>query len=596
MSIEIMGIMVLIIAVLILLMLEALAIDVLAIGLLVLLWFTGYVTGTEAIAGFSNKAVIIVAAMFVLSHAIVKTGILVRISQQIISLENRLKWLGRTLFLIFISLFSGFINNVAAVAIFIPVTIEIAAKLKVSPSKLLIPLSYAAIYGGTLTLIGSSTNLLVSVIAEDQGVSPFGMFEFFSLGIVFLAIGTIYSITILPRLLPDRARAGSLVEKYHMAEYLTEFKIDADSPLIGSTCLKRKLNQEYDITILAVISGKRRYVSNVTRRTLKEGDILIARGGLDSFSKFHQQERVLALSDTKLSQEDLIGEDTVLLEGLIGHDSPLIGKSLVDLNFRKRYRAFILAISRQGEILKRKIAHTKLKLGDLLLLLIPTDKAELFAKRSDVILLQQLELPASFKPRSLLPLLIVPAVMLLAAFQVMDILLAALIGVFILLVSREINSEEMYGAIDWKIIVFVAAFIPFGTALVNSGAAEIIGSSIASLAGSFPEEYAPYLLLSLLYLITSLSTELISNNAAAIVLTPIALSTAHSMGVDPRPLLFAICFGASASFMTPVGYKTNLMVYGPGNYQFSDYLKAGVPLNIIFWLVASLLIPMIWPF
>ena len=588
--------MVLIIAVLILLMLEALAIDVLAIGLLVLLWFTGYVTGAEAIAGFSNKAVIIVAAMFVLSHAIVKTGILVRISQQIISLENRLKWLGRTLFLIFISLFSGFINNVAAVAIFIPVTIEIAAKLKVSPSKLLIPLSYAAIYGGTLTLIGSSTNLLVSVIAEDQGVKPFGMFEFFSLGIVFLAIGTIYSITILPRLLPDRARAGSLVEKYHMAEYLTEFKIDADSPLIGSTCLKRKLNQEYDITILAVISGKRRYVSNVTRRTLKEGDILIARGGLDSFSKFHQQERVLALSDTKLSQEDLIGEDTVLLEGLIGHDSPLIGKSLVDLNFRKRYRAFILAISRQGEILKRKIAHTKLKLGDLLLLLIPTDKAELFAKRSDVILLQQLELPASFKPRSLLPLLIVPAVMLLAAFQVMDILLAALIGVFILLVSREINSEEMYGAIDWKIIVFVAAFIPFGTALVNSGAAEIIGSSIASLAGSFPEEYAPYLLLSLLYLITSLSTELISNNAAAIVLTPIALSTAHSLGVDPRPLLFAICFGASASFMTPVGYKTNLMVYGPGNYQFSDYLKAGVPLNIIFWLVASLLIPMIWPF
>ncbi len=596
MTIEVIGVLILIITVLLLLMLEVLAIDVLAIGLLVLLWFTGYVTGTEAIAGFSNKAVIIVAAMFVLSHAIVKTGILVSISEHIIALEKRVRWLGRTLFLLFISLFSGFINNVAAVAIFIPVTIEIAGKLKVSPSKLLIPLSYAAIYGGTLTLIGSSTNLLVSVISEQQGIQALGMFEFFSMGVVFLVIGTIYSLTVLPKLLPDRAKSSSLVEKYHMAEYLTEFKIDKDSPLIGSTCLRRKLNQEYDITVLAVVSGKRRYVSNVTRRTLKEGDILIARGGLDSFSRFHQQEKVLALSDTKLSQEELVGDDTVLLEGLIGHDSPLIGKSLVDLNFRKRYRAFILAISRQGEILKNKIAHTKLKLGDLLLLLIPTEKAELFAKRSDVILLQQLEIPASFRPRSLLPLLIVPAVMLLAAFQVMDILLAALIGVFILLVSKQINSQEMYGAIDWKIIVFVAAFIPFGTALVNSGAAEMIGSSIASLANFFPKKYAPYLLLSLLYLITSLSTELISNNAAAIVLTPIALSTAHQLGVDPRPLLFAICFGASASFMTPVGYKTNLMVYGPGNYQFADYIKAGVPLNIIFWLVASLLIPVIWPF
>lgn len=596
MTIEVIGILVLIIVVLVLLMLETLAIDVLALGLLVLLWFSGYVTGQEAIAGFSNKAVIIVAAMFVLSHAIVKTGILVRISQQIMALENKLKWLGRTLFLIFISLFSGFINNVAAVAIFIPVTIEIAAKLKISPSKLLIPLSYAAIYGGTLTLIGSSTNLLVSVISEQQGIRPLGMFEFFSMGLVFLVIGTIYSLTILPRLLPNRAKSGSLVEKYHMAEYLTEFKIDSDSPLIGSTCLKRKLNQQYDITVLAVVSGKRRYVSNVTRRVLKEGDILIARGGLDNFSKFHEQELVLPLSDAKLNEDDLIGDDTVLLEGLIGHDSPLIGQSLKDLNFRKRYRAFILAISRQGEILKSKIAYTKLKLGDLLLLLVPTDKAEVFAKRSDIILLQQLEIPASFKKRSLLPLLIVPAVMVLAAFQLIDILLAALTGVFILLVTKQINSREMYSAIDWKIIVFVAAFIPFGTAVTNSGAAELIGVSIASLADIFPAQYAPFLLLSLLYLITSLSTELISNNAAAIVLTPIALSLANELGVDPRPLLFAICFGASASFMTPVGYKTNLMVYGPGNYQFSDYIKAGVPLNIIFWLVASLLIPVIWPF
>lgn len=582
--------------VLVLLMLEILPIDVLGLGLLLVLWFAGYVDSEQAIAGFSNKAVLTVAVMFVLSHALVKTGVLENFAQYFFDVEKKVKKLGIGLFLVTVSLFSGFINNVAAVAIFIPVAMHISSKFRVSPSKLLLPLSYAAIYGGTITLIGTSTNLLVSSVGEVHGIKALGMFEFLPLGLIFLAVGTIYSLVVLPRLLPSRAPVSSLVGKYHMSTYLTEFKIDKGSPLIGSNCRDRKLNERYDITVLGVIRDGLHLPGNTGELSLIQGDILLTRGAIDKFLKFHQQEKVLALSDVKLGENELQEGDNVLVEGLVGPDSTLHDKSLSDLDFRKKYQAFVLAIGRRGITIKQKIAHIRLRFADTLLMLMPADQIAEMRNDPDLIILQHHEINMRKKRIRWLAVIIIPIIMAAAATGLVDILAAALVGAFLLLVTKHISTREAYTAINWPVIVFIAAFIPFGTAMETSGAASLVGESVTSLASVFSESLAPYVLLSSLYLITAIITSVVSNNAAAIVLTPIAIAAANNMGIDSRPLIFTICYAASASFMTPIGYQTNLMVYGPGKYQFMDYVKAGAPLNLIFWVIASVMAPIFWPF
>ena len=596
MGLEIAGIFILMILLLVLLVMEVLPIDVVGLGLLLVLWFTGYVDSDQAIAGFSNKAVLTVAVMFVLSHALVKTGILEGFAQYFIELEKKKKWLGMGLFFVTVSIFSGFINNVAAVAIFIPVAMHMASKFHVSPSKLLIPLSYAAIYGGTITLIGTSTNLLVSSVGETHGLEPLGMFEFLPLGLVFLFVGTVYSLLILPRLLPSRAPASTLVGKYHMSTYLTEFRVEKDSPLVGSTCREQKVNERFEITVLDVIRQGKHMAGDIGDLNLEADDILLTQGTIEKFLNFHHQEKVLALSDVKLGENELQEGDNVLVEGLIGPESALYGKSLSDLDFRRKYRAFVLAIGRGGSTLKQKIAHIRLRFADTLLMLMPADQISEMRNDPDLIILQHHEINMRKKRIRWLAVIVIPVIMLSAATGVVDILAAAMAGAFLLLVTRHISTREAYSAINWPVIIFIAAFIPFGTAMENSGAAELIGKSVTGMASIFSADLAPYVLLSSLYLITAVITSIVSNNAAAIVLTPIAIAAASNMGIDSRPLIFTICYAASASFMTPIGYQTNLMVYGPGKYQFMDYVKAGAPLNLLFWVIASVLAPVFWPF
>ena len=596
MSLEIVGILMLMLLVLVLLALEILPIDVLGIGMLLVLWISGYIDSSEAIAGFSNKAVLTVALMFVLSHALVKTGVLENLAQYFIDLEKKKKWAGMSLFFVSVSLFSGFINNVAAVAIFIPVAMHMASKFRISPSKLLLPLSYAAIYGGTITLIGTSTNLLVSSVGETHGLKPLGMFEFLPMGIIFLIVGSIYCIVVLPRILPSRAPVSTLVGKYHMSTYLTEFKIDDSSPLIGSSCREKQLNERYDITVLAVIREGRQISVNISDLTLNAGDVLLTRGAVDNFLKFHQQEKVLALSDVKLGESELQAGDNVLVEGLVGPGSAISGSSLSELDFRKKYQAFVLAIGRRGITIKQKIAHIRLRFADTLLMLMPADQVDDLRNKPDLIIIQHHEVNMRKKRIRWLAVIIIPIIMISAATGLVDILAAALAGVFLLLVTRHISTREAYASINGPVIVFIAAFIPFGTAMETSGAATLIGNSVSSLANLFPTRMIPHALLSILYLTTAVITAVISNNAAAIMLTPIAIAAAHTLGIDSRPLIFTICFAASASFMTPIGYQTNLMVYGPGKYQFMDFVKAGAPLNFVFWILASLLTPFFWPF
>ena len=574
---------------------ELFPMDVTALALLSVLLLTGFLTVDEAVSGFSNKAVLTVGLMFILSAALVKTGFVEVLAERLSSFGER-GWLAIGLFLVATSLISGLINNTAAVAIFIPLAIHLGQRFHISPSKILMPLSFAGIYGGMLTLIGTSTNLLVSSMVEKQGYAPLGMFEFFSMGFVFLVVGTVYNVFLVPRILPSRAGISSLTGKYHLSAYLTEFEIGENSPLIGSTCLQRGVNRNYDITVLSIIRGDRHIETDLRNQKLREGDVLMARGTLEKFVQFREEEKVLMLTDKKMNQNELTSGDSTIVEGLVTQNSSLIGNALKDINFRNKFGSFVLAIRREGRTLREKIARIKLQFADTLLIFVPKSSFASLINNPDLAILQEHDISLHKVRFWWLAIAVIPLIMLFAATGIVDILQAALIGTVILFLVGAITPQEAYHSVNWSVIVMIAAFIPVGIAMERSGAAHILGSSIITFSDMFHPELAPRAAMSLLFFVAAIITSIMSNNTAAIVLVPVAFSVAGQMGVDVRPFIFAVAFGASTSFATPMGYKTNLMVYGPGQYRFSDFVKVGTPLNIVFWLLATFLIPVFWPF
>ncbi|MFQ6608578.1 MAG: SLC13 family permease [Fidelibacterota bacterium] len=578
---------------------EVFPMDVTALTLLTVLLIFGFVNIDTAVSGFSNKAVLTVAIMFALSHGLVKTGFPEVMVERLSSISRESKWLASGAFLIAASIISALINNTAAVAILIPVAIQLSQKFQISPSKILIPLSYAAIYGGTLTLIGTSTNLLVAsmVVGHSEfDKDPLGMFEFAAIGIIFLLVGTIYNLLVVPKILPSRAGVSSLTRNYQLAPYLTEFRIPSGSPLVDNTCFERGVSAKYDITVLAVIRGDVRNDANIRNLKLKAGDLLLARGSLENFVRFREEEKVLLLTDLKMNQSELTGADSVVVEGLVTQESALIGKSLKEADFRNTFGAFVLAIRREGRVLREKIAHIVLHFADTLLIFVPKSRLESLGTSRDLAILQEHSVKLHKVQFWWLAIAVIPLVMLISASGIVNILPAALVGLIILLLLKSISIQEVYSSINWSVIILVAAFIPVGAAVESTGTASIIAKGIADLGLVFRNDVTPYVSLSMIFLVSTLLTSFISNNAAAIVLVPIALAIAELLGVSARPFVFAICFGTSTSFMTPMGYQTNLMVYGPGRYKFNDFIKAGTPLTLIFWMIASIFIPLFWPF
>tara|TARA_B110001454_G_scaffold218024_1_gene244820 strand:+ start:1258 stop:3045 length:1788 start_codon:yes stop_codon:yes gene_type:complete len=574
---------------------EIFPMDVTALALLTVLLATDLLSIEEAISGFSNQAVLTVGLMFVLSSALVKTGFLEVVADKL-SYGNKNSWVTIGFFLLITSITSAFINNTAAVAIFIPLALHLSQRLHISPSKLLIPLSYAGIYGGTITLIGTSTNLLVNSIAVDNGITPFTMFEFSRMGIIFLIIGTAYTVFIVPRILPARAGISSLTRNYHMAPYLTEMEIDVDSPLVETSLAKREIGKNYGVDILSVIRGTFRFDSNFRDLILKEGDILLVHGTLEHFIELRDKEVMLLLTDMKIDQSELLGSESTIVEGMVTQGSELIGKTLRDLDFRNAYDGFVMAVRREEKTLRDRVSKIPLQFADTLLIFLPKSRLGALNNHSGLAVLQELDVKIHKVRFWWLAIAVIPLIMLTASLGWIDILEAALIGTVILLLAKSISIQEAYKSINWSVIILIAAFVPVGIAMDRSGAADIVAASIIGVGNLFPPDMAASASLSALYLVAAVLTAVLSNNTAAIVLVPVALAISQQLGVDARGLLLAVCFGASTSFMTPMGYQTNLMVYGPGRYHFKDFVTAGLPLSLAFWVLATICIPKFWPF
>lgn len=575
---------------------ELLPVDVTALCLLTALLLSGIVPIEEAFAGFANPGVLTIAGLFVLSHALVKTGLLEVVGDRISRRFGTRRWTAVAVFLGVVALMSGFLNNTAVVAMTIPLAMDLCRRLELNPSKMLMPLSFAAIFGGTLTLIGTSTNLLVSALVEKAGGEPLGMFQFTPMGLVFLACGLGYVLLFGARFLPERAALDSLTREFNMGPYLTELKVLEGSTLLGRTVRDIGLNERYDVTMLAVIRHGGRITENLRSLPFEADDLLLVRGAMTNLLRVRNELGVALLSDVKLTDEELAGGEQVVIEALVGPRSGLIGRTLEDIDFRRSYGGFVLAIRREDETLRERLARTALEFADTLLLVTSRDRLDEVRRHDDLILTSELDLRLHRERLWWLPLILIPLLMLLAATEVVNLLVGVLAAVVLLLVLGALRPQESYRSVDWQVIVFIAAFIPVGDAMFRTGLADVLASAALAPGAWAPPALAPWVAVSLLYLGTSLMTETLTNNAAAIVLTPVALQMGAELGVDPKSFVFAVCFAASASFMTPTGYQTNMMVYGPGHYRFTDFTRFGAPLNLFFWLVASLLLPWFFPF
>ena len=567
---------------------EKYPIDFVALLVLGSLLLLGLITPEQGISGFSNPATVTVAAMFVLSAGLQKTGATAVIGRLMVRF-GRSYFSALVVIMGTITVLSAFINNTAAVAVFIPLVMVVANRRKIAASRLLIPLSYASQFGGVCTLIGTSTNLLVSAISEQAGYGAFTMFEFARMGLILFVAGVTFFLVFGKWLLPER-KAQELAVTFQLGEYITELRVGDRSPLIGKSVLESRLGQDHDVTVLRLLHVKKAVWAPL-RQAIDKGDVLLVRGRLDDLMELRDSVGLELNVEFKLRDATLQSEDLRLVQALIAPGSQLMGRTLKDLDFRNRYKALVLAVQRRGEAIQEKLNTVELGLGDALL--IQAHEAQIHTLRNDENFIMLDELPGEpLRHKAPLVLGILASVVGLAAFNVMPILVSSLLGCLAMVLTRCLRLDEAYSAINWQVIILLAGILPLGIAMQESGAAGAIAERAVGAVGHL----GPVAVLAVIYLMTSIMTDTMSNNAAAVLLAPIAISTAQTIGIDPRPLLMAITFAASTGFSTPVGYQTNTMIYNPGGYKYTDFLRTGVPLSIIFWILSVIFIPRIWSF
>ena len=559
--------------------------EVVAIGAVGLLLITGLLPYSDGLAVLSNPAPWTIAAMFIVMGALVRTGSLDRVTRLAESTAKTHPKLAVTLLLGFAALASAFINNTPIVVIMIPIFVQVAKILKQSASKLLIPLSYAAIMGGTLTLIGTSTNLLVDGVARSQGLEPFTIFEVTPLGLVVVAWGMIYLALIGRHLLPDRASMATLLGGNRAKmKFFTEVAIPEDSALIGQNVTEVELFTRDGVRLIDVLRGDASLRRNMDGVTLQLGDRVVLRTEIAELLGMQSSKDLRTI-------DKLSSVETTTVEVLITPGCRMVGRSLGSMRLRRRYGVYPLAAHRRNQNIGRQLDDLVVQVGDTLLLEgDPADIQRLAADMDMVDVSTPSERPYR-REKAPIALLAMAGIVVLAALNLAPILPLAVLAMAVVLIARCIDAEEAFSFVEGRLLALIFAMLAVGAALEHTGAIELLVGSLAPWLENVP----PLVLIWTIYFITTLLTELVSNNAIAVIMAPIAIALGQTMGVDPRPLVVAVMIAASACFATPIGYQTNMLVYGPGGYRFTDYLKVGIPLNISLGVVVCLTIPLLWP-
>lgn len=570
---------------------ERFRVDLIALLIVAVLLVSRILTPQEGLLGFSNVATVTVTAMFVLSGGLLRTGAVNGVAVWLARVGKRSPGRVMVTLVVTVGLLSAFINNTAVVAIFLPIVLAVARDTHIGASKLLLPLSFAAMLGGLTTLVGTSTNILVASMASSAGEPAFGMFEFTSVGFAMLVVGGLYLLLIGTRLIPDRRSEGDLLDTFAMSRYLTDIVLKPNSQSVGERLDGSHLVHDLDIDILELRRESQRLIFPPGRTVLKAGDTLRVRGNIEKIRKSQKVEGISLAENLELEDADLTSDETVLVEAVIAPGAWLEGRSVKGVRFRSVYGATVLAIRHRDALAHENLLEARLAAGDTLLLELRRERIDQLRAQHDFVIVTEAGEPNFRDSRKLQAVGIMAAVIALTAFGLLPIVTSAILGCLGLVLTGCLTLEEAYKSIEWKVIFLLAGALSLGLALEKTGAAQLVSDQLIGSIGHL----GPVAVVSALYLFTSLLTNAMSNNATAAMLVPIAIATAHAMGVNPRPLLMAVAFGASAAFMTPIGYQTNTLIYGPGQYRFVDFLKVGTPLNLLLWVVASVMIPLVWP-
>ena len=571
---------------------EKIPVDVTAIGIMVVLMLTRILTPAEAVAGFANPAVVTVGAMFLVSRAMMRTGVVGYIGEQVTVFARGRVRLAMLVVLLIVAVASAFINNTPVVVLFIPVIMSMGCRFGVSPSKYLIPISYASILAGTCTLIGTSTNIIVSDLAADYGYGSLGMFELAKAGVPIAVAGLVFIVLAAPRLLPDLSNPSCELDGGRQRRYLAEVAVPRGSDMVGVDPCADLPARFQGIEVQQLI--RYTHIFHPCRDSVRiaPDDLLLVKGSPNALMDlFNDAGVMLPPSENGLHFNG--PEETIMVELIVTPASTLIGQRLGETDLRRDDDLHIIAIERSGlHYTEMQLQDIRLRTGDILLVWCRADKIAKLRGRSDWIIAEDVHHEIVHKRKAPLTTVIFAAMVAAASSGLLNIMTAALAAVFFMVVTRCLPLREAYRSLQGSVLMLIAGTIALGLAMDKTGTSRIYAELFIGVLRGLPIT----VILGGFILLTSISTQILSNNATAVLLLPIAVSTALGLGVHPKPFIMAVVFGASACFATPIGYQTNLLVYGPGGYRFSDYLKLGIPLNLLVVIAATLMVPIFWPF
>ncbi len=547
---------------------------------------------------FGNSAPLTIAAMFIVSGCLERTGAIDLITGY---LRRMVKLPYRSFIFIMVigvAAVSAFINNTPVVIVLMPVVLTLSREMGIASSKLLIPLSYASIFGGTCTLLGTSTNLLASGILVESGHAPIGMFELAAVGLPILAFGSLYLVLFGDKLLPHRETLTSILSDEERKEFMTEAFVRAGSELKGQTALESGMLKERGIRLLEIVRQGVAIAGDPRQTKLEVGDRLVLACRPSGVAEAHSIKGIALHSEISAGLETIATDEGALVEGVVGPHATILGKTLGEINFRQRFRIVVVAVHRKGHNQRDRLDSLRLQPGDTLLMMGSTKAINSLSSSEEIILLDRPRVPArSIRAKMPIAIGITIAIVTLATLNIVPIVAAVTLGVAILMLTGCMKPKDAYSSVEWSLLMIIFGMLALGQAMDSTGASLLIAENMIGVVQNFaPEHLQSVMMLAFIYIITSTFTEFLSNNAAVALMVPIALSIATTLGIDPRPLVVGACIAASASFATPIGYQTNTYVYGVGGYKFFDFTKVGLPLNIICFTVTVFVVPMFWSF
>ena len=569
---------------------ERLRVDLIAMLVLITLTFTGLVTIDEAFSGFASPAVITVWSVYIVSGALFRSGVADILANFMLRLAGH-NYL-RLLFVIMLTVgvMSSIMNNIGAVAILLPAVVSVARKINVAPSKLLIPMAFTSLLGGKMTLIGTPPNILATSIMETYGgLEPFGFFDFTPMGAIILVVGIVYFLLIGNRLLPNRTPGGQLSEAYHVRDYLSEVRVGEKSTLVGKTLEELQLGQLYNLNVLQIQRSNTRLLVPLQEPLLRVGDILLVQGNAKNILRARESLSLETIPEWKF--EELSQGSQAMVEVTFSPGSHMVGKTLKQSNFRGLFGLTVLAIQHHGESIVSNLADIQLDFGDALLVQGPEDRIAHLRRDAEFLILETPPMETKRIKKAPLAVLILVGVLLAVSFRIVHVSIAMLIGSMLMVLTGVLNMDEAYESIEWKSVFLIAGMLPMGIAMQNSGTALFLAQKIVELVG----DWGTVAVMMGIFLMTALTTEVMSNAAATVLVTPIAIDAARSLGANPQTFVMAVVIAAATSFLMPIGHQANVLVFGPGGYKFGDYTKVGVWLNIIIFIVVLIFLPIIWP-